>query len=144
MCSDFPIRQSFADAKNSQDENSHGEDDTCPNCAERGETESEFVCCSEVLVIVKVMVMDGEREDKGDGEGETEDADEDDSEDEGEGEGEGEDCGDRVVMGNLMLPIPTSLSGLGQLKFLYRMKFEVADHTGKMTVLLGDKYAVCL
>ena len=29
-----------------------------------------------------------------------------------------------------------------QLKFLYRMKMEIADHTGKMTVLLGDDNAV--
>ena len=55
VCSDFPIHQSFADVENSQDENSHREDDTCPDCGERGETESEFLCCSEVLVIVKVI-----------------------------------------------------------------------------------------
>ena len=55
VCSDFPIRQSFADVENSQDENSHREDDTCPDCGERGETESEFLCYSEVLVIVKVI-----------------------------------------------------------------------------------------
>ena len=55
VCSDFPIRQSFADVENRQDENSHREDDTCPDCGERGKTESEFLCYSEVLVIVKVI-----------------------------------------------------------------------------------------
>ena len=93
VCSDFPIRQSFADVENSQDENSHREDDTCPDCGERGETESEFLCCSEVLVDSE---GDRDSEDKDDGEGESEDEDdgEGDSEDEDDGEGESEDEGE--------------------------------------------------
>ena len=47
-----------------------------------------------------------------------------------------------TAMGMANPTLPLHLSVSVQLRFLYRMKLEIGDHTGKMMALLGDDSAV--